>query len=237
MANTDGGFSVNADTLRAVRALRDLDVPLRAKIAESCVGLRVGTNHVVAESETINDVYFVLSGVVRIRTNTASGRALTYALVRTGGMFGEISAIDGGPLAAVAVAEESTRLACITSVAFRGLARENAAISLAVSTWLAGVARGYGQRVYEFHAFDVRTRICAEVVRLAERQTREPLEGGYLLRDAPTDSDLASRIGTTRENVNRIVNALKTDGVMERVNGGLKLHNVVAMREQIMAAQ
>lgn len=57
-----------------------------------------------------NEMYIVHSGRVRLFTRGQRGEKVTLAIIEEGGLFGEMTLIDGSPRSATAVAEEDTRL-------------------------------------------------------------------------------------------------------------------------------
>jgi CRP/FNR family transcriptional regulator, cyclic AMP receptor protein len=58
-----------------------------------------------------SEVFFVISGAVRVVNYSFSGRQVTFANLRHGDLFGELAAIDGGPRCATVVATAETLLA------------------------------------------------------------------------------------------------------------------------------
>ena len=52
-------------------------------------------NVIVERGEQDKSVYFITHGRVHVLNYSSSGRAVTYASVAEGGMFGEMAAIDG----------------------------------------------------------------------------------------------------------------------------------------------
>ncbi len=84
-----------------------------------------------------------------------------------------------------------------------------------MNRWLMG-------RVFEYHTYDVRGRIYSELLRLFETS-----EQGVI---AVTDRDLASRVGTTRENVTRIHRDLKQRGLIERSQSQIRLLDIAGLQ-------
>ncbi len=72
-----------------------------------------------------HDVYFVVRGTVEIVNFAPDGRRIALARVPAGGFFGEISAIDGEPRSAHAVAVEDCLVATLASGMFIDLVVDN----------------------------------------------------------------------------------------------------------------
>ncbi len=86
--------------------------------------------------------YLVKSGCVEIR---GSGRAME--AVTTGGLFGEMALIDGGPRSASAVASDATELFVIDKVAFARMLREVPDFGIEVMRLMAQRLRNANARV------------------------------------------------------------------------------------------
>ncbi len=82
--------------------------------------------------------------------------------------------------------------------------------------WLTG-------KLFEYHAYDVRGRVYAELLRQSELSG----DGGIAL----TDKDLATRVGTTRENVTRIHGKLKKEKIIERHQSSIRVLDEVKLRQ------
>jgi DNA-binding MarR family transcriptional regulator len=69
-------------------------------------------------------------------------------------------------------------------------------------------------RVVEFSTLGVTNRIHAELLRLARTGLEE--DGSAVISPVPTDDEIASRISTRREAVNRELRQLEKIGLIER---------------------
>jgi hypothetical protein len=81
--------------------------------------------------------------------------------------------------------------------------------------WLAGLSRWLTEKVFEYHAYNVKGRIYSELLRLCHEQDDPDL--------SVTDRDMASRVGTTRENVTRIYRELKDNGIVSRRPAAIRI--------------
>jgi CRP/FNR family transcriptional regulator, cyclic AMP receptor protein len=75
----------------------------------------------------------------------------------------------------------------------------------------------------------VRKRIQAELLRLAEPSVTEV--GNAVLFPAPTDADIAARVATTRETVNRELSEMIEAGIIEKHGRTLVIPNVEKLRQ------
>src|SRR5690606_7442395 len=100
---------------------------LHACGAEGCAALsrhwKTGSYHagamVLSESDTGDDVFFVLEGLARAATFTDHGREVFYSDLPTGEAFGIFAAIDGQPRSANVFAKSPSRIAPPPAPLFR----------------------------------------------------------------------------------------------------------------------
>lgn len=170
---------------------------------------------IVRYNDPGRDFFVILSGAVRVSLVGSTGRALTYQVLEAGEMFGEVAAVDGLPRTASVLAETESVVGSLSPQAFQALASSEPAFALTILRRLARLNRRLTNRLFEYHAYDVRGRVYLELLRLDESAG----EDGIVI----TDRDMASRVGTTRENVSRIHGALREQGLLARNGSRLKV--------------
>jgi len=200
---------VAATALARVASLADLPAPVLERLANALKTQRFdkGTT-VVRHNDDSRDFYVIISGAVRVSLVGTTGRSLTYQILPAGEMFGEISAVDGDGRSANVIAEEESVLGSLSSHAFLALARSSPDFALIILQRLARLNRRLTSRLFEYHTYDVRGRVYLELLRLTQNNPDEPI--------TITDRDMASRVGTTRENVSRIHGSLREAGLIAR---------------------
>ncbi len=190
---------------QAVRAISSCAHPQQARSNET----------IVAHMDTTRLFFILTSGTVRVSMIAPNGRALTYQMLKAGDMFGEVGALDGGPRTASVIAETDCVLLRIEPADFQHLLRTQADFMQLIMDKLVRTNRWLTERLIEYHAYDVRGRVYATLLRLDAEQAEDFIQ--------ITDRDLASRIGTTRENVTRIHRDLKQQGLIDRRQSKLKV--------------
>ncbi len=200
---------VAATALARVEALNELPAAVLERLAGALKTQRFdkGTT-VVRHNDDSRDFYLIISGSVRVSLVGTTGRSLTYQILPAGEMFGEVSAVDGDGRSANVTAEEESVLGSLSSQAFLELARTSPEFALVILKRLARLNRRLTSRLFEYHTYDVRGRVYLELLRLTENSPDEPI--------TITDRDMASRVGTTRENVSRIHGSLREAGLIAR---------------------
>jgi CRP-like cAMP-binding protein len=200
---------VAATALARVNSLAELPPAVLERLADALKTQRFdkGTT-IVRHNDDSRDVYVIISGAVRVSLVGSTGRSLTYQILPSGEMFGEIAAVDGDGRSANVIAEEESVLGSLSAQKFLELARTSPEFALVILHRLARLNRRLTSRLFEYHTYDVRGRIYLELLRLSENGAGESI--------TITDRDMASRVGTTRENVSRIHGSLRDAGLIRR---------------------
>jgi CRP-like cAMP-binding protein len=208
-AGSPPGLGVAATTLARVPSLARLPDPVLEQMAGRLKTHRYDKGDtIVRHNDASRDFYIIISGAVRVSLVGTTGRSLTYQILPAGEMFGEIAAVDGQGRSADVIAEEDTVLGSLSSSAFLDMARTSPDFALLIVERLARLNRRLTSRLFEYHAYDVRGRVYLELLRLTEADHEAPI--------TITDRDMASRVGTTRENVSRIHGSLRDSGMIRR---------------------
>lgn len=201
--------------LEGIELLSGLDSEHLRELAKRCRWYSYRANETVLDrSSDRRDVFFVISGAVRIVNYSSSGREIAFANVRAGGFFGELSAIDGGERSASVVAREASRLASLSPDIFARILREKSDVATRVMMRLAAIIRSCDDRIMDLSTLRAVHRVYSEVLRLAEPDVVAPKN--WVVRPMRTHSEIASRISTTRETVARVLSQLAADGIVER---------------------
>ncbi|MCT9810800.1 cyclic nucleotide-binding domain-containing protein [Acidovorax sp. Be4] len=105
--------------LRQIPLFEGLDHACLERIAAACEWRHVDAKTpVFARSSTGNDVFFLLTGRVRITSYSAHGREVSFRDYLQGEHFGDLSAMDGQIRSADVLALESSQLASLTGERF-----------------------------------------------------------------------------------------------------------------------
>jgi len=196
-----------------------------------CLWRRVpGGEWVIDYQSDGQDVFFVFSGHARVVIITG-GREMILRDVREGEYFGQYSAIDGKPRSAAILAVTDTVVARMSSALFWEAIHRYPGVREGVLKALVSDARALNERATEHANFDVRHRLCAELLRMS----RTTGDGRVVVSPPPTHAELAARISTHREAVTKILNSLARDGLVGRSQGAIVLSDVTALRRIVTA--
>ncbi len=186
---------------------------------------------VIAYQDDSADVFFVVSGTVRVVIHSLSGKEISYRDLEDGEMFGELAAIDGEQRSASVVAVAETLLVAMPEVAFREAISNHPSVADAVLQRLARLVRLYSQRLYEMRTLDVQSRIRAELIRLAEDSLGD--DNTATISPLPTSADIADRVNTRREAVSRELASLTRRGLIKRQQRSLLIRDFAGLNQLV----
>jgi CRP/FNR family transcriptional regulator, cyclic AMP receptor protein len=219
--------------LQKVVLFKGLDSYSLREIAAQCHWRRCRRNeYVMRRADAAGDVHFVIAGALCISAAAGRGRRILFQDVAPGDFFGEHSAIDGRARLADVRALRESLLASMPSEVFRAVVASHPLVRERLLQRLAGSVRELADRLLELGAQPVQRRIRSELLRRAHIAGVDANRSR--LDPAPTHYEVASRIGTAREQVTRELSRLVQQGVLERTGRTLVLRDVAAL-EQLAA--
>jgi CRP/FNR family transcriptional regulator, cyclic AMP receptor protein len=214
--------------LQKVDLFKGLDSYSLREIAAQCQWTRCRRNdYVIRRDGTDRDVYFVIAGMVRVAASAGRGRRIILRDVAAGDVFGEHSAIDGRARFADVLALRESLLASMSPEAFRATIANHPSVRERLLRRLTGTVRDLADRLLDFGAETVRRRIWIELVRLAH--ISGVADNRARLDPVPPHKDIASRVGTAREQVTRELSRLVREGLLERDGRALVFRDVGAL--------
>jgi len=203
------------ETLDGIRIFAGLTAEARRALARRCTWREFQPGQqIVRHQEEDRLVYFLTAGKVHVTIYSTNGKPVTFRDVNAGGIFGELAAIDGKPRSASVEASSRCTAAVVSPEVFLEMVRSEPVVMTDLLKWLSQNIRDLSDKVVDLSTKDVRRRILAELLRMATPSETE--YGNAVLFPAPGDGQIASRVATTRETVNREMNWLEKSGIVER---------------------
>lgn len=200
--------------LDKIALLQSLTAAERLAVARLCRWRRYDDGEQILDRDSATqDVLFITEGEVRVVNYSASGRETAFANISHGGHIGEIAAIDGMTRSASVVAIKACMIATLPRDRFVDLVENHAAIAFHLLRHLTGIIRTTNERIAELSTVGAVQRVYRELLRLC---TPDPAGEGSVIAPLPTQHDLASKVGATRETVARALGQLMSNGVIER---------------------
>ncbi|WP_343866395.1 Crp/Fnr family transcriptional regulator [Caenispirillum bisanense] len=224
---------VATPALVGIPLLDSLTSDERDALARACRWKKyAGGEQIIDRSSDSRDVFFVITGAVRVVIYSLSGREIALDDISAGGVFGELAALDGSPRSASVMAIGDTTVASLTAEQFLRVLRDHPDVALALMRRLARVIRVSGARILDLSTLGANNRVHADLLALCRTAKRTP-EGHARIRPIPVHSDIAARVSTTRETVARVLNDLSRQKIVRRDADALVVLDVERLRDLV----
>jgi CRP/FNR family transcriptional regulator, cyclic AMP receptor protein len=180
------------------------------------------------------DVYFLVSGEVRILIRTPAGKEVILGEMRGGQYFGELSALDGVKRSANVTALTRGEVCIMSATVFREIVFSSQTIADRLLRLLTARVRELNARLTERVVLDLRHRLYSELLRLSVPRAGHSDERA--VTPPPYHHVLAARIGCRREQVTREFTTMTEEGLLERTRGALVLKRPAVLEARIAEA-
>jgi CRP/FNR family transcriptional regulator, cyclic AMP receptor protein len=180
------------------------------------------------------DVYFIISGEVRVLIRTAAGKEIILNDLRSGQIFGEYAAIDSIKRSANVSALTRAELCIMPATVFREVIFSSPTCCEKMMRQLVGRIRELNARLAEHSIFDLKHRLYSELLRLSGVRHGHPDQ--RMISPPPFHHVLAARIGCRREQVTRELNAMTHEGIAEKTRGALILTKPGTLEQRLSDA-
>lgn len=154
------------------------------------------------EGDQGDQLYFIVSGKVKLGRTAPDGRESLLAILGPGELFGEMALFDPSPRTATATAVSETRLAGLRNESLRALLQSRPEISSQLLQALARRLRRTNDSLSDLVFSDVPGRVAKALIDLSERFGRPAIDG-ILVAHELTQEELAQLVGASRETVNK----------------------------------
>lgn len=168
---------------------------------------------VINEGDSTDSLYVVLSGRLVVYSSSDSGREVVLAEYGAGEYFGEL-ALDGERRSASVRAVETSTCCIVQGPQLRALLDELPGLATHLVYKLIGMVRSVTRQVTSLALQDTYGRLARVLVSLSEPAGEE-----RILRQKLTQQDLADRIASSREMVNRLLKELMAGGYVALRDG------------------
>jgi CRP-like cAMP-binding protein len=167
---------------------------------------------IVSEAERGDALYVLQHGKVKVVLYGESGREVILSIFKEpGDFFGEMSLLDDEPRSATVTAMEPSTLVVLARADFRAHLARHPGVAVQVMTELSRRLRRADAVIGDLALLDVLGRLAARLRDLA-LSDGEPVPEGRVLRQRPSQAEIAATIGTSRETVSRALSELARRG-------------------------
>jgi CRP/FNR family cyclic AMP-dependent transcriptional regulator len=170
-------------------------------------------------------LYGVLAGGVKLTVSSPTGKELLLGVMGPGEVFGEIALLDGGPRTASAVALGSTMVLLVPHREFKELLKRRPEACLYFLKIMCDRIRTTNARLEDVAFLGMSARLAKILLNLAEAHG-EAGPDGTTIRRRLSQQALGQLIGTSRESVNKQLQAWSKAGWIRLERGVITLRNI-----------
>ncbi|NOT84160.1 MAG: Crp/Fnr family transcriptional regulator [Methylococcaceae bacterium] len=173
---------------------------------------------IITEGEVSSSLYIVLTGKVRVFTSYADGKEVTLLTQGPGSYFGELALLTDEPRSASVTTLESSVCGIITRADFLSWLTLYPAVAIDFLGILSEKVKYLTEKIKQLALFNVYERTISVLKDMARQ------EGDcFIIDNRPTQQELASMVGASREMVNKVMKELTRGGYVVVLDKSLRI--------------
>jgi CRP/FNR family transcriptional regulator/CRP/FNR family cyclic AMP-dependent transcriptional regulator len=180
---------------------------------------------ILEDDESVQALFLIAEGEVKVYMTGTDKRETILTLLGKGDFFGEMSLIDGEPRSASVKAVSPSEVLIIRREHFIQQVRATPDLAMSLLVEMSKRLRKANRQIGSLAMLTVYGRIAGTILNLVEeRGVRIHGENGKMvtvIRNRPTQKQLAEMSGTTRETVSRVLSQLQKKGTLSLANKDL----------------
>ncbi len=166
---------------------------------------------IITEKDETDSLYIIISGKVKIFTSDNGGREVTLVTQESGSYFGELALLANEPRSASVITLEKTVCGVISKTDFTVWLTEHPDVTLNLLGDLSQKVRQLTTKVKQLALSNVNERTIQVLYKLAVKDDN----GNFIIQRRPTQQELASMVGASREMINKVLKDLSHKGHIE----------------------
>ncbi|MCF6092453.1 Crp/Fnr family transcriptional regulator [Microaerobacter geothermalis] len=218
--------------INSIPFFADLPEEKREVIQQLVVEQKVEKGTIIfSEDDPAEAIYFVIEGKVRLTKSTPDGKEIILNIRRPGELFAEVAlfAKDKATYPATAQMMETGVISFIRNASLEKLVYENPDLAITLIQVMGNRLRTAQTILRDVALYGKLGAFSATLLRLANDYGITTDEGLQINLNL-THQDLANFIGTSRENINRMVSDLKRNGILEMKKGVLVIKDMEKLK-------
>lgn len=208
-------MAAHAELLRQVSLFRDVDPAELERVESILVEKKFSKDaHIVQQDQPGDALFIIKAGRVKVVIYGDNNREVILNLLKEKEFFGEMSLFDERPRSAHVIASEDTTVLMLTRDQFESHVHRSPSTAINIIRVMSQRLRRADEIIGNLATLDVSQRVIHIMKDLAEKDGEQVPEG-WLIKERPTQQDIASMIGTSRETVSRVLSELQRGGFVE----------------------
>ena len=160
-------------------------------------------------------LFVIQKGRLKVVLMGSGGREVILSILGESDFFGEISLLDGKPRSATVIALQESRLYSLSHNAFLQYLKGHPQSLLNILEVLCERLRRADAIIGNLALLDVYGRVARFLMDLAQKEG-ELTEEGMMIKKPPSQAEIASMIGASRETINRAMNDFIRRGLIHK---------------------
>ncbi|WP_234447667.1 Crp/Fnr family transcriptional regulator [Viridibacillus soli] len=199
-----------------MEAIKTIPTKIHSLFEEHGTLLKIAKgNHIFLEGERTHDVFFVVSGKVRISKETESGNELTIRICGSNNLIGESTIFCSiGYSSTTATAMEPTTILAIDNNMLELYLSQEPSLMIECMRWLQFQNMKNQSRLRDLLLHGKKGALYSTLIRLANTYGETLDDGSISINYALTNNELANLCATSREVINRMLNDLKKNNII-----------------------
>lgn len=216
---------------KQVPLFQDLNIQEMERVEEIIISRNVSKKSVIfSEGAKKEAVYFIHEGLVKTYKTDENGHEQIVSFLKTGDMFPHTGFFDQHPYPATAEAIIDTQLLAIPVQLFEQLMMNNPSIAIKMMRVMGGKIRELQEKLQVLTGQDVKQRALSFLLMMAD-QHGEVKDDKITINLPMTHQEFANSVGTTRETINRLLNQLEKEGILEVERNRIVIINLRTLKE------
>lgn len=158
---------------------------------------------IITEGDETSSLYIILSGKVRVFSSDDKSKEVTLLIQEAGSHFGELALLTDEPRSATVVTLEKTVCGVISKGDFINWLTLHPDVAIALLGVLSEKIRYLTEKVKQMALSNVYERTIKVLYEMARKEGEI-----FVIHDRPTQQELATMVGASREMVNKIMHEL-----------------------------
>jgi CRP/FNR family cyclic AMP-dependent transcriptional regulator len=194
--------------LRKIPFLSKLSDEILLTLAEKAKSAKYPKNAtIIMEGDETSSLYIILSGKVRVFSSDEKSKEVTLLIQEPGSYFGEIALLSDEPRSASVASLEPTVCAVISKSDFISWLMGHPDVAITLLGVLSDKVRHLTEKVRLMALSNVYERTVKALQAMAVVENNVSV-----IHNRPTQQELASMVGSSREMINKIMHELTTGG-------------------------
>lgn len=224
------------EMLKRIPMFNELNEEELSKIAPIMV-LRQYPKHstVFVQGQKLSTIYFIQSGIIKTIKVDKNGNEQVLCLLQKGEMFPHVGFFNDVPYPGTAISVTDCQLFSILVDDFDRLLDMNPLIMKSVMKSMDKRLHYLQRRLQEVISGDVFHKVVSSLIRFVE-DYGVAKKDGVSIAIPFTHQDLANMLGTSRESVNRVLNQLKKNQILQINRKGIFVSNLDALKKLLSSS-